>query len=95
MIPSMFSSTWPEELAVRRQSRGRALDRDALLARSELPPRRDRPFLYFRDVLRRLPTHPQKLIGELTPRGSAETFDASCPPELAPRAGRPSPRQAK
>lgn len=35
------------------------------------------PFLYFRDVLRRLPTHPQKLIGQLTPRGWAETFAAS------------------
>jgi transposase len=32
------------------------------------------PFLYFRDVLRRLPTHPQRLIGQLTPRGWAETF---------------------
>jgi transposase len=35
------------------------------------------PFLYFRDVLRRLPTHPQKLIGQLTPRAWAETFAAS------------------
>lgn len=35
------------------------------------------PFLYFRDVLRRLPTHPQKLIGQLTPRGWAETFAGS------------------
>jgi transposase len=35
------------------------------------------PFLYFRDVLRRLPTHPQKLIGQLTPRGWAETFAAT------------------
>jgi transposase len=32
------------------------------------------PFLYLRDVLRRLPTHPQRLIGQLTPRGWAETF---------------------
>src|SRR6185503_3329583 len=32
------------------------------------------PFLYFRDVLRRLPTHPQRLIGQLTPRGWAEAF---------------------
>jgi hypothetical protein len=35
------------------------------------------PFLYFRDVLRRLPTHPQRLIGQLTPRGWAESFVAS------------------
>lgn len=35
------------------------------------------PFLYFRDVLRRLPTHPQRLIAQLTPRGWAETFAAT------------------
>lgn len=35
------------------------------------------PFLYFRDVLRRLPTHPQRLIAQLTPRGWAEAFAAS------------------
>lgn len=35
------------------------------------------PFLYFRDVLRRLPTHPQRLIAQLTPRGWADTFAAS------------------
>jgi transposase len=35
------------------------------------------PFLYFRDVLRRLPTHPHKLIAQLTPRGWAEAFAAS------------------
>jgi hypothetical protein len=28
-------------------------------------------------VLRRLPTHPQRLITQLTPRGWAETFAAS------------------
>ena len=32
------------------------------------------PFLYFRDVLMRLPTHPHRLIGQLTPRHWAETF---------------------
>ena len=32
------------------------------------------PFLYFRDVLRRLPTHPHRLIAQLTPRGWTETF---------------------
>jgi transposase len=32
------------------------------------------PFLYFRDVLMRLPRHPQRLIGQLTPRGWAATF---------------------
>jgi transposase len=30
------------------------------------------PFLYFRDVLMRLPTHPQRLIAQLTPRGWAQ-----------------------
>jgi hypothetical protein len=35
------------------------------------------PFLYFRDVLRRLPIHPQRLIGQLTPRSWAENFPAS------------------
>ena len=35
------------------------------------------PFVYFRDVLRRLPTHPQRLIGQLTPRAWADTFAAS------------------
>jgi hypothetical protein len=35
------------------------------------------PFLYFRDVSRRLPTHPQRLIGQLTPRGWAEIFAAN------------------
>ncbi len=32
------------------------------------------PFLYFRDVLRRLPTHSHRLIAQLTPRGWAEIF---------------------
>lgn len=32
------------------------------------------PFAYVRDVLRRLPTHPQRLIGELTPKGWAESM---------------------
>jgi transposase len=31
------------------------------------------PFVYFRDVLRRLPTHPQRLIAQLTPRRWVET----------------------
>lgn len=35
------------------------------------------PFLYFRDVLRRLPTHPQRLIAQLTPCGWAHTFAAT------------------
>lgn len=35
------------------------------------------PFLYFRDVLMRLPTHPQRLIAQLTPRGWAEHFAQS------------------
>jgi transposase len=30
------------------------------------------PFVYLRDVLRRLPKHPQRLIAELTPKGWAE-----------------------
>jgi hypothetical protein len=32
------------------------------------------PFVYFRDVLKRLPTHPQRLIDQLTPKGWAATF---------------------
>jgi hypothetical protein len=32
------------------------------------------PFLDFRDVLMRLPNHPQRLIAQLTPRGWAEHF---------------------
>jgi hypothetical protein len=35
------------------------------------------PFLYFRDVRRRLPTHPQRLIAQLTRRGWAQTFAAT------------------
>jgi hypothetical protein len=35
------------------------------------------PFLYFRDVLMRLPTHPQRLIAQLTPRGWAQHFARS------------------
>jgi transposase len=35
------------------------------------------PFVYFRDVLRRLPTHPQRLIAQLTPRNWSQTFAAS------------------
>jgi hypothetical protein len=35
------------------------------------------PFFYFRDALRRLPRHPQRLIGQLTPRGWADTFSTS------------------
>jgi hypothetical protein len=32
------------------------------------------PFEYLKDVLLRLATHPQRLIGQLTPKGWAETF---------------------
>jgi transposase len=32
------------------------------------------PFVYFRDVLRRLPTHPQRLIGQLTPSAWAASL---------------------
>ena len=32
------------------------------------------PFLYFRDVLMRLPSHPQRLIAQLTPQGWAKHF---------------------
>lgn len=35
------------------------------------------PFLYFRDVLMRLPTHPQRLIAQLTPRSWAQHFAQS------------------
>jgi transposase len=32
------------------------------------------PFEYLKDVLLRIATHPQRLIGQLTPQGWAETF---------------------
>jgi transposase len=32
------------------------------------------PFLYLKDVLRRLPTHPHRLLDQLTPQGWATTF---------------------
>lgn len=32
------------------------------------------PFAYFKDVLRRLPTHPHRLIDQLTPKGWATAF---------------------
>jgi len=32
------------------------------------------PFVYFRDVLMRLPSHPQRLIGQLTPRGWVQHY---------------------
>jgi transposase len=35
------------------------------------------PFDYLKDVLLRVATHPQRLIGQLTPKGWAETFRAS------------------
>jgi hypothetical protein len=35
------------------------------------------PFDYLKDVLLRVATHPQRLIGQLTPRGWADTFHQS------------------
>jgi transposase IS66-like protein len=32
------------------------------------------PFDYLKDVLKRIATHPQRLIGQLTPKAWAETF---------------------
>jgi hypothetical protein len=32
------------------------------------------PFDYLKDVLLRIATHPQRLIGQLTPKGWADTF---------------------
>ena len=46
-------------------------------ARHGLYVRRHVPFLYFRDVLMRLPTHPQRSIAQLTPRGWAQHFARS------------------
>jgi len=37
------------------------------------------PFDYLKDVLRRLPSHPQRLIDQLTPRGWATTFGPAGP----------------
>ncbi len=41
------------------------------------------PYAYLHDILRRLPTHPNKDIWQLTPRGWKETF--------APKSTSPSP----
>lgn len=39
------------------------------------------PYAYLHDILRRLPTHPNKDIWQLTPRGWKETFGADPPPQ--------------
>ena len=38
------------------------------------------PYAYLHDILRRLPSHPNKDIGQLTPRGWKETFAPKSPP---------------
>jgi transposase len=38
------------------------------------------PYAYLHDILRRLPTHPNKHIWQLTPRGWKETFAPKSPP---------------
>jgi len=38
------------------------------------------PYAYLHDILRRLPSHPNKDIWQLTPRGWAETFASKSPP---------------
>ena len=38
------------------------------------------PYAYLHDILRRLPSHPNKNIWQLTPRGWSETFAAKSPP---------------
>ena len=38
------------------------------------------PYAYLHDILRRLPTHPNKDIWQLTPRGWKETFAPKSPP---------------
>ena len=38
------------------------------------------PYAYLHDILRRLPTHPNKDIWQLTPRGWKETFTPKSPP---------------
>jgi transposase len=38
------------------------------------------PYAYLHDILRRLPTHPNKDIWQLTPRGWKETFASKSPP---------------
>jgi transposase len=35
------------------------------------------PFAYLKDVLRRLPTHPHRLVDQLTPRGWVKTFGSA------------------
>lgn len=41
------------------------------------------PYAYLHDILRRLPTHPNKDIWQLTPRGWKETFAPKSPPPSA------------
>jgi transposase len=41
------------------------------------------PYAYLHDILRRLPTHPNKDIWQLTPRGWKETFAPKTPPPSA------------
>ena len=38
------------------------------------------PYAYLHDILRRLPSHPNKNIWQLTPRGWSETFASKSPP---------------
>jgi len=40
------------------------------------------PYAYLHDILRRLPTHPNKEIWQLTPRGWKETFALKSPPPI-------------
>ena len=40
------------------------------------------PYAYLLDILRRLPTHPNKDIWQLTPRGWKETFAPKSPPPI-------------
>lgn len=41
------------------------------------------PYAYLHDILRRLPSHLQKDIWQLTPRGWKETFGANIPPQAS------------
>jgi transposase len=42
------------------------------------------PYAYLHDILKRLPSHPNKDIWQLTPRGWQETFGSKVPPSASP-----------
>ncbi len=72
------------EMADRRPDPALRARREAFLAPACLPKQHKRlgvePYAYLHDILRRLPSHPNKDIWQLTPRGWKETFAPKNPP---------------